>query len=439
MIEIVINRLANNISKLTRYSDLLVQYQPLEHDSLDLFERVSADKKLIVNNTEELVKSSISEEKRAVILLNGNLNHSLDIQNLLNDIKSGISRFSRLVIVLYNPYFGWIHTLLSKLGIKKDPLPVTFITRTDLKNILDLCGYKITYTKCVGIFPYNLFGLGRIINQVLENIPIIKWLSNVYLIIIRPVVVDKDKRPVSIVIPARNEYGNIRKIINELEAINSELEVIFVEGNSTDNTWEEIQKVAEEYKDKFVIKTIQQNGVGKGDAVRLGFSNADNELFTILDADLSVSPELVNYFIDAFHQGHADFINGTRLMYPMEGKAMRYLNWLGNIFFAKSLSWVLEVPLGDSLCGTKLFHRDDYSRMMRWWADFGETDPFGDFELLFPASVIALGITDIPVHYRARTYGDTNIKRFHHGLMLFKIVIIGFLRLKLDLFNGQKH
>ncbi|MDX1371929.1 MAG: hypothetical protein R3321_05635, partial [Nitrososphaeraceae archaeon] len=124
MIEIVINRLANNISKLTRYSDLLVQYQPLEHDSLDLFERVSADKKLIVNNTEELVKSSISEEKRAVILLNGNLNHSLDIQNLLNDIKSGISRFSRLVIVLYNPYFGWIHTLLSKLGIKKDPLPV---------------------------------------------------------------------------------------------------------------------------------------------------------------------------------------------------------------------------------------------------------------------------------------------------------------------------
>ncbi|HEY6988746.1 MAG TPA: glycosyltransferase, partial [Bryobacteraceae bacterium] len=174
-------------------------------------------------------------------------------------------------------------------------------------------------------------------------------------------------------------------------------------------------------------------GKGKADAVRLGFSRATQQVVTILDADLTMPPEMLGRFYDAYCQGLADFVNGSRLVYPMEGEAMRPLNHLGNIFFAKSLSWVLDTRLGDCLCGTKLLARHDYERIVRWRKDFGDFDPFGDFELIFPAVALGLGIVDVPVRYLARTYGSTNIRRFRHGLELLRMVSIGFLRIKLGL------
>src|SRR4030095_10294399 len=158
-------------------------------------------------------------------------------------------------------------------------------------------------------------------------------------------------------------------------------------------------------------KAFQQTGKGKADAVRLGFRNASGDVLTILDADLTMPPELLGRFFDAYCSGYADFVNGTRLVYPMEGEAMRPINWLGNVFFAKALSSVLQSRVGDSLCGTKLLARHDYERLERWPNDFGDLDPFGDFELLFPAAVLGLGIIDIPIRYRTRTYGSTNIHR----------------------------
>jgi len=200
-------------------------------------------------------------------------------------------------------------------------------------------------------------------------------------------------------------------------------------------SWEEIQRVATIYKNRFRIQTFQQIGKGKGDAVRLGFANASEPLLAILDADLTMPPEMLHRFYDAYCAGFGDFVNGSRLVYPMEGEAMRFLNRLGNIFFAKTLSWVLGAPLGDSLCGTKLLARHDYERMIRWRQDFGDFDPFGDFELLFPAAIFGLGIVDIPVRYLARTYGATNIHRFRHGFQLLRMTLIGFVRIKLGAFN----
>jgi glycosyltransferase involved in cell wall biosynthesis len=176
---------------------------------------------------------------------------------------------------------------------------------------------------------------------------------------------------------------------------------------------------------------LQQTGRGKADAVRLGFQHATGDLLTILDADLTMPPELLPRFIDAYRDGVADFINGSRIVYPMEGEAMRFLNRLGNVFFAKALTWVLDARLGDCLCGTKLVRRDDYARMTAWRADFGDFDPFGDFELLFPAASMGIGIVDVPIRYRARTYGTTNISRFRHGMMLLKMTAVGFFRVKL--------
>lgn len=178
---------------------------------------------------------------------------------------------------------------------------------------------------------------------------------------------------------------------------------------------------------------MQQSGKGKADAVRLGFSHATQPLLVILDADLTMPPEMLGRFYGAYCQGYGDFINGSRLVYPMEGEAMRFLNRLGNIFFAKMLSAILDLRIGDSLCGTKLLARADYQRMVAWRKDFGDFDPFGDFELLFPAAVLGLGIVDIPVRYLARTYGETNIQRFRHGLLLLKMTWVGLLRVKMGI------
>lgn len=241
----------------------------------------------------------------------------------------------------------------------------------------------------------------------------------------------KKNYSITVVIPARNEKGNIENALKRMPQFKGDLEIIFVEGHSNDGTWEEIQRVVRQYGDKFNLKALRQTGKGKSDAVRLGFAHATCDLLTILDADLTMPPELLGRFYNAYNSGLADFVNGTRLVYPMEGEAMRPLNRLGNIFFAKALSWVLGVRLGDSLCGTKLLARHDYARMIAWRGDFGDVDPFGDFELLFPAATLALGIVDIPVRYRARTYGSTNISRFRHGFILLKMTLIGFFKIRL--------
>ena len=206
--------------------------------------------------------------------------------------------------------------------------------------------------------------------------------------------------------------------------------MLFVEGNSTDNTWQEIQRVValEEYAG-LLPKALQQPGKGKKDATMTGFEAAQMDLVTVLDADLTMPPETIPRFYQAYCDGHADMINGNRLMYPMEDEAMRFLNRLGNIFFAKSLSHTLDLPIGDSLCGTKLFSRTDHHRMLAWLADFGEFDPFGDFQMLFPAAELCLGSVDIPIRYGARTYGSTNINRFRDGLKLLKMTFQGFIKI----------
>ena len=225
----------------------------------------------------------------------------------------------------------------------------------------------------------------------------------------------------------RRKYQNAVQLLPEFGA---KTEVIFVEGHSSDDTWEEIGRFIEQYDGQLLIKRIKQKGKGKGNAVREGFALAEGELLTILDADLTMPPQLLPRFYEAFVEGHGEFINGSRLLYPMEGEAMRTLNWFGNIFFAKALSYVLGVRLSDSLCGTKLFTKTDYQRMVLWREDFGDFDPFGDFEVLFPAAALGLKIIDIPIRYKDRTYGETNISRFSHGYMLLKMVIIGLIKIR---------
>ena len=420
--------IAAEISSFSRYYDRVLQTGVVAGDDGRLLEEIDAPEKA---RADELPPMQDERTRRTAVLLNGTLNHDLDIESLLTSIKAKLARTSRLAVVAYNPYFRSLYRLAIQLGIKRGDVPTTFLTRASLDNLARLSGFEIVRIRPAAYLPWNVPVLSWLLNTVMPTLPLLRWLALVNVIVLRPVIA-ADRRPsLSIVIPARNERGNIEAAVRRLPDLDTEVEVLFVEGHSTDGTWEEIQRVADAVRGRVDIRALQQTGRGKSDAVRLGFREARGELLTILDADLTMPPEKLASFYQAYVSGRADFVNGSRLVYPMEGQAMRFLNHLGNIFFAKALSAVLDMRVGDSLCGTKLLARHDYERFVRWRAAFGDFDPFGDFELLFPAAVLAIGSIDVPVYYRARTYGATNIRRFRHGLELLRMVLTGFLQIKM--------
>ncbi len=422
--------LAEELSSLTHYSDCLIEWLPRDEDGGLLLSQINATVKRTVGREEDFPDLRSEMDQGTTILINGALNHHNDIQGLLEGLKSRLSRTSRVLLVLYNPYLRWLYALANRLGIRRGEMPTTFVTRVDIDTLARLSGFAVVRQRLCGYFPWRLWGFGNLINRVLPLVPVLRWYALTYIVVLRPLITQLPEG-VSCVIPARNERGNIEDALRRFPDLGCPTEIIFVEGGSSDGTWDEIRRVAEVYGSKFRIKVVKQTGRGKANAVRLGFSHATHPLLTILDADLTMPPELLSRYCQAYWDGLGDFINGSRLVYPMEGEAMRFLNRIGNVFFAKALSWVLDVPLGDSLCGTKLMTRRDYARMTTWRNEFGDFDPFGDFELLFPAAVLGLGIIDIPVRYRARTYGSTNIHRFSHGFELLKMVVIGFIRIKL--------
>ena len=206
--------------------------------------------------------------------------------------------------------------------------------------------------------------------------------------------------------------------------------MIFIEGNSKDNTFSEIKRVAEKYKGTKRIKYAKQDGVGKGDAVRKGFDMAGGDILAIYDADMTVPADEMEKFYRAIIENKGEFINGSRLVYPMEKESMRVLNFFGNKFFSLAFSAILGQPIKDTLCGTKVLWKKDYEDIKRGRAFFGSFDPFGDFDLLFGAAKLNRKIIDLPVHYKERIYGRTNISRFKHGLLLLKMTLFALWKLK---------
>ena len=232
-----------------------------------------------------------------------------------------------------------------------------------------------------------------------------------------------------LIVPARNEAGNIEEIFRRTPEMGAGTELIFVEGNSQDNTFEAIEKAIAAHPERNA-KVFRQPGRGKGDAVRLGFQKASGDILMILDADMTVPPEDLPRFYEALVNGHGEFINGVRLVYPMEKQAMRYLNFLGNKFFSMAFSWLFGQPIKDTLCGTKVLSRKNYETLAnnRWY--FGDFDPFGDFDLLLGAAKMNLKIVEMPIRYAERTYGETNIDRWRHGWLLLKMVIFAMRKIK---------
>lgn len=422
--------IAAEISTLTRYAGRIVSYSQSASTAESLNRLLEGPPAEAVSSVPELCEQLRSFSDGTAIVLDGIFNHHHDIEGLLRVIGHEMSRTSRVVAVMYNPYLRWLYEWADRLGLRHGEPPSTFVTSVDLANISKLAGFEVVRERPVAFLPWRWGGVGTYINRFLAALPLLRYLSLAWVVTLRPI--KKVTKPsLSVVIPARNERGNIEAALQRFPDLGIVPEIVFVEGHSDDGTWEEIERVSKLYDDKFSIVCFKQSGTGKVDAVRYGLSHARGEVLTILDADLTMPPELLGRFYEAWCSGLADFINGNRLVYSMEGNAMRFLNKLGNIFFAKALSFVVGARIGDSLCGTKLFSKSDYGRMVRWREDFGDIDPFGDFELLFPAAALGLGIVDVPIRYRDRVYGQTKIRRFRDGLKLMQMTVVGFLRLRI--------
>jgi hypothetical protein len=355
-----------------------------------------------------------------------------DVQEFFEKLRRNCAKNTRIIVVYYNYLWEPFIKLAEFLGFKKKQKEQNWLTLDDVANILELADFDIIQKGSRLLFPFDVPFISYLLNRYAAKLPFINKLCLTNYIVARPTGFPDGKRySVSVIIPARNEEGTIPVIINRLPKMGRQTEVIFVEGHSTDKTWEKITEEKNKYSN-IKVSALVQKGKGKADAVRMGISKAKGDIIMILDADLSVPPQDLSKFYNVLSSGRGEFVNGSRLVYPLEKESMRFLNQIGNKLFSLVFSWILKQRFTDTLCGTKAFFRSDYERMMSFRNIFGDFDPFGDYELIFGATKLNLKIVEVPVHYKSRVYGKSNISRFVHGWLLVKMCLFAVKKFKLD-------
>jgi SAM-dependent methyltransferase len=367
------------------------------------------------------------------VVISDTLGYLEDIQQAFKELNKVINPETRVIINYHN--FFWLPALsfAEKLHLKMPQPRLNWLNREDISGLLRLEGFDIVKSGRRFLCPKYIPLLSWFINKYIAFLPLFNLLCFSGYITARrqnDEPQDNDLYSVTVVIPARNEKGNIEDAVKRTPQMGRHTEIIFVEGNSTDDTLDEIKRVCEAYKHLRDLSYFVQPGKGKGDAVRKGFANAKGDILMILDADLTVPPEDLPKFYNALATGKGEYINGTRLVYPMEKEAMRSLNMLGNKFFSIMFTWLLGQRMKDTLCGTKVLTKKNYEKLIANRSYFGDFDPFGDFDLIFGASKLNLKTVEVPIRYRARIYGDTNISRFRHGILLLKMVFYAMNKIK---------
>lgn len=370
-----------------------------------------------------------SPEQFDYILLSDLVNDLPDVQAVFERLRAVAYPRTRLVLNFFSNLWRPALALAAKLGLKSPVLLPNWLSADDVQNLLHLAGWEVVKQDTRVLWPVRTLLLDTLFNRWLA--PLLPPFCLTVFIVARPKpqLVAPPHYKCSVVIPARNEAGNIEAAVQRTPEMGLGTEIIFVEGHSQDNTWDEIQRVAKKYPQR-QIKTLRQQSKGKGGACREAFAAATGDILFILDADLTMPPEELPKFYEAARSGTAEFVNGVRLVYPMEQEAMQFLNMIANKMFGLTFSWLLGQQLKDTLCGTKVLFRADYERIAANRAYFGDFDPFGDFDLIFGAAKLNLRLIDLPIRYRARTYGSTNIHRWSHGWLLLRMVLFAARRLK---------
>ena len=365
-----------------------------------------------------------------VVLFDGFLGYLDDIQEFLSSMLVVCSKETRVVSTYYGYLWEPILRLAESMRLRERSFDTTWLRMGDVENFMTLGGFETIKKEWRVLLPFRLFGLGNFVNSYIAPLPWIRRAALCHYLVARKKPSTRlENQSVSVVIPCRNESGNIEQAINRIPSLGTHTEIIFVEGHSIDDTWNEMQRVQQAYP-QFDISILQQPGEGKGDAVRVGFDYAKGDILMILDADLTVPPEDLKKFYEAICSGKGEYVNGSRLIYGMEDQAMRFLNLLANHLFALAFTCLVNQRLTDTLCGTKVLKRSDYEKIMENRKYFGDFDPFGDFDLIFGASKLNLKFLEIPVRYASRRYGSTQISRFRHGLLLLRMVIFAYRKLK---------
>ena len=370
------------------------------------------------------------EESFDFVILSDLVNDLWDVQQVLERIHPVCCPQTRVILNTYSRLWQLPLGLAQVLSLANPVKDQNWLTVEDLSGLLYLAGFEVLRTSQEYMLPLPVPGMDGLFNRILVRLWPFYHLALANLLVARPLPTPAGERPsVSVIVPARNEAGNIPAIFERVPELGRETELVFVEGNSSDGSYDAIAAEIERHPER-LSRLYRQSGKGKGDAVRLGFERAQGEVLMILDADLTVPPEDLPRFLQALTSGKAEFVNGVRLVYPMEKEAMRFANLVGNKFFTYAFSWLLGQPIKDTLCGTKVLWKRDYERIAANRSYFGDFDPFGDFDLLFGAARLNLKILDLPVHYGERTYGTTNIQRWRHGWLLLRMVAFAARKIK---------
>lgn len=388
------------------------------------------DLKFIKGDAEALDQVAGLDNDYDVIVISDTIGALDDCLETFRSLQHYCRPDTRVIVSYHTRLWEPLLLLYARLRTGHPWRPSNWLSSQDIANLFELADFDVIKREWRILSPFRLFGLGRLINRFIATLPLIRKLCLRNYIVARP----RPHKPLgdlstTVVVPCRNERGNVEAAITRLPKFGSDTEIIFVEGGSKDGTWEEIQRVIAAYP-QHDIKAFKQTGIGKGDAVRKGFAEARGDVLMILDADLTMPPEDLPKFYNALVSGKGEFINGSRLVYPMERQAMRLLNLLANYLFARAFTFLLNQRHTDTLCGTKVLLRRDYEEISRNRAYFGDFDPFGDFDLIFGAARLNLKTAEVPIRYAAREYGETNISRFRHGWLLLRMVMFAFLKLK---------
>lgn len=363
-----------------------------------------------------------------VIVISETVNVAGDVQRIFENIRACSRSDTRLVLNFYNTLWKPFLKIGTAIGLKAVHPESNWLSGADVRNLLALADWEVVRKETRMLAPASFLGIDKFLNRFLA--PFLPTFALTTFMVCRPTFhVSERSKTVSVLIPARNEAGNIEPAVRRIGEFAAKGEIIFVEGHSKDGTWAEIERVRAAYP-QLNIRALRQTGRGKGNAVREGFAEARGDILMILDADLTMPPEELEKFYEVLASGKGDFVNGVRLVYPMEGKAMQFCNMIANKLFGYAFTWLLGQPVKDTLCGTKVLHRRDYEKIVRHRAFFGDFDPFGDFDLLFGASKQHLKIVDVPIRYRDRQYGSTNIQRWRHGLLLLRMVLFAARKIK---------
>jgi hypothetical protein len=357
---------------------------------------------------------------------------TVDILRSFERIRQHCTAETQVVVINYNHLWQPILQLASKLGLRSKFVEPNWVSENDIRGFLKLAGFRPVRKHRLLLFPKSVPLVSTFLNRLIARLPGLRRLCLMQVMVARPVPEPLNERnlTVSVVIPCRNEKDNIAPAVERIPALGQQSEILFCDDKSTDGTADEVRRMQALYPER-EIRLIEGPGICKAENVWTGFRAARGDVLMILDADLAVMPEELPMFLRALASRRGDFINGSRLIYPMQHNAMKFANEIGNKLFGLLFSFLLDQRIKDTLCGTKVLWRKDWIRMEKTLGSWGIKDLWGDYELLFGASKLHLEIVEVPVHYQERIHGVTKMTRvFANGLRMLGICWHAWSRLE---------